>query len=401
MKRQLQPLIARFSAASATLLLLAGCEFGRAVVPEGRDQLVVHGVLNPGIGDQLILVERALTGRVAVNGASVPYDSLDPVVSNGGVPVSGARVVVYGPSGDSAVAEELRTVRTDGRGAGAYRLRHVPANVAKPAGGAFITLVPGSSYDLRVSAGDQTVTGRTTIPGSQPRNEIVVQPFDRDRDSVFIGWTEVPLAARYAVHVASPRGAFQLFVDDFEYLMSGTLANTSQVGLPRVFIPGFLQTVLVAAVDSNYHDYYRSGSDRFTGRGLLTRLQGGTGLFGSYVLLRTIRFDVGASRPGIVDGVYRLESPAGAGIPSSIRIYSEHNPEGPITRVSGYYTGSFAGTERLGMLGDFVTDQVKLALLRGQSARDTALVIEGQFISPLLTGTIRGTNQRVTYRRLD
>ena len=379
---------------------LAGCDFGRTVVPEGRDGLVVHAVLNPAVSEQVILVERALTGRNAVD-ETAPYDSLDPIVSGGGVPVSGARVVVYGPRGDSAVAVEDRAVRADRRGAGAYRVRHVPAGIAQPAGGPLITLTPGGSYRLRVSSGADVVNGETTIPASPPRNDIVVQPFNRDRDSVFIAWNPVDRAARYVVRIASPRGAFQLFVDDVEYLVAGALSNTSQVGLPNVFVPGFFQRVQVAAVDSNFHDYYRSGSDRFTGRGLLTRLQGGTGLFGSYVLLRTIELDVTADRAVLVEGSYRIESGAGPGIPSGFTIYAEYGGQGPITRLSGNYSQSVATTERHGVLGSFVVDQLTLAMLRGQTARDTALVLEGKLLSTVFTATVRGTNQRVTYRRFN
>jgi hypothetical protein len=317
------------------------------------------------------------------------------------VAVSGARVVVYGPRGDSAVAVEDRVARPDARGAGVYRLRHVGVGIPQPPGGQLITLTPGLTYRLRVTAGDETVTGETTIPASPPRNDVVVQPFNRDRDSVFIDWSPVAEAARYVVHVASPRGAFQLFVDDFEYLVAGTLSNTSQVGIPKVFVPGFFQTVEVAAVDANFHDYYRSGSDRFTGRGLLTRLRGGTGLFGSYVLLRTIQFDVTADRRSRADGAYRLESGGGGGMPSGFRIYTEYGGEGPITRLSGNWARPTATTERLGMLGNLVVESITLAMLRGQSSRDTALVLEGQLVPPIITATMRGTTLRGTYRRID
>ena len=47
--------------------------------------------------------------------------------------------------------------------------------------------------------------------------------------------------------------------------------------------PGFRQDVLVAAVDSNFYDYYRTNNDPFTGAGIISRLTGGLGLFGSLV----------------------------------------------------------------------------------------------------------------------
>jgi hypothetical protein len=40
-------------------------------------------------------------------------------------------------------------------------------------------------------------------------------------------------------------------------------------------------------------------------------------------------------------------------------------------------------------------------MLRGQSSRDTALVLEGQLVPPIITATMRGTTLRGTYRRID
>ena len=59
---------------------------------------MVHAVLDPVPFTQVVLVEELLTGRVRITD-QVP-DSADPIVSGGGVPISGARVVITASSGD-------------------------------------------------------------------------------------------------------------------------------------------------------------------------------------------------------------------------------------------------------------------------------------------------------------
>ena len=75
--------------AAVLLLSAAGCVFDRITLSPATDALIVHGVLNPGTTEQVVLVERSLSGRTPV--VRLPFDSLDPIVSDGGTPVRGAR----------------------------------------------------------------------------------------------------------------------------------------------------------------------------------------------------------------------------------------------------------------------------------------------------------------------
>jgi hypothetical protein len=96
---------ARRLAVAAALLValgLAGCEFDEKTIGVSERQIVVHAVLDPLPATQVVLVEELLTGRVRVNERTP--DSADPIVSGGGVPISGARVVVTASSGDSALS---------------------------------------------------------------------------------------------------------------------------------------------------------------------------------------------------------------------------------------------------------------------------------------------------------
>ena len=63
-------------------------------------------------------------------------------------------------------------------------------------------------------------------------------------------------ARAYALQVDSPYGSFYLFTDSTQLRLTGELRNLFAERLPRVFQAGFTQYLYVAAVDSNYYDYY-------------------------------------------------------------------------------------------------------------------------------------------------
>ena len=132
------------------------------------------------------------------------------------------------------------------------------------------------------------VTGTTIVPNSPLRfTPQALTPFDRDRDTVRLNWTAVKGARTYGLRVESPFGAFQFFSDSTKFTLPGGLRNIFASDFQRVFIPGFQQAVTLYAVDTNYFDYYRSRNDPFTGSGIINRLQGGIGLFGSIATIST------------------------------------------------------------------------------------------------------------------
>ena len=59
-------------------------------------------------------MERTLSGRVAVDNASLPLPG-DPITTGGGVPIHGARVEVRDASGAAAIAEETQVLPTGSR----------------------------------------------------------------------------------------------------------------------------------------------------------------------------------------------------------------------------------------------------------------------------------------------
>jgi hypothetical protein len=392
------------STAARTLVLallashLAACESDERAVGPGREQPVVHAVLDPGRFEQSILLERTLTGRVAFD-EEARVDPLDPIVSGGGTPISGARVVVYAPGGDSVVAVEEITRRTDGRGAGVYRvLNHSPFPDDPP--GPYLPLEPGGRYALRIETPDgETVTGETILPGTTGGGSIpVVTVFNRDHDSLFVNWTEVPSTSRYALRIDTPFGPYTLFVDSLEYLISGGLRNTDAERFPRVFLPGFTQNVSVAAVDRNFYDYYRSFSDPFTGAGQLNTVRGGLGLFGASVRVRQLALRVVADIDDPVEGAW-LRDPRGTagGAPQRLELYVDTRA-GAVEQITGNWR---RGTETVapGLLGTLENGRLTVALLAGQSLADTVDVFTARVDGPVIEGTFRAMPGTAIYIR--
>src|SRR5205814_8164837 len=132
-----------------------------------------------------------------------------------------------------------------------------------------------------------------------------------DRGSLGVAWKGAAAARAYALRVESPFGLFFLFTDSLRFSITGELRNLFANGLPRVFIPGFRQGMLIAAVDSNFFDYYRTNNDPFTGTGIISRLTGALGMFGSMVTLNSGTLTVVADQTEPIEGRFRVTSATG------------------------------------------------------------------------------------------
>ena len=386
----------RIAACAAAALALAACEFDEKTIGVGQREVVVHAVLDPVPFTQVVLVEELLTGRVRITD-QVP-DSADPIVSGGGVPISGARVVITASSGDSAVAVEDVVTRGDGKGAGVYRFRNATKTAGQPG---WLLIAPGERYFLRVDTpGGASVHGTTLVPNTTPvLLNTSSRPFNRDRDSLFLQWSEAQQTHRYTLRVDSPRGPLVVFLDSLEYLVSGTLRNFFTEGLPATFVPGFRQTITVGAVDENYYDYFRSQNNPLTGSGLLGSLQGGRGVFGSYVMMRGQTVNVIAEMDEPIEATYRRFAGPAATTPVAFNLYMESGTQSSTRQVSGNWTSTFAQGTR-GLIGTLDTQsRLTIALLRGQFATDTLDVLELTWDGLALLGTLRSTGERVDYRR--
>jgi hypothetical protein len=146
-------------------------------------------------------------------------------------------------------------------------------------------LVPGGTYTLRVrTAAGEVATGTTTVPVYPVPVEEIVPLFRRDRDTLHLVWSSVPLARRYEVVVQSNfpvdgnifgEQTWRTF-SDTSIALAGTLRR---IGNDPVFHPGS-GAVVVTAVDDNYYTYYHPNVDPFAGAPP-SRITGALGVFGS------------------------------------------------------------------------------------------------------------------------
>jgi hypothetical protein len=368
-----------------TLCVVGACTFDEHAVAVQSPQVVVHAVLDPGAQEQQVLVERTLSGSVSIV-KNQRFDADDPVNSGGGVPVSGALVTITGPDGRFVAFETVPPGRPPSYETGRY---------VTPSGGMVVR--PGASYVLEVSTpGGTIVRGMTTVPAISPTGTSSrVDLLNRDRDSVRLTWRSVAGARSYLLRVESPFGPFLQFLDSTNVALGGDLRNYFASSLERVFIPGFRQRVSVAAVDSNFFDYYRTRNDPFTGSGIINNLEGGIGVFGSAVNIGTRTVDVVQdSREPAFEGIWDVAvSPRP--LVDLFRVYVETT--GEPSALSGWYARDRANSTLEGMVGTRTNGRVVLEFLANQAAVDTVGVFSGEQRGDSLIGTFNGVTGRVVF----
>jgi len=378
----------------ATLLVVA-CQFDERTVAVQAPQVVVHAVLDPGADFQQVLVERTLTGAANVSDDQ-RFDPTDPINSGGGIPIGDCDITVTGPDGVFVGEEVLAPGKPFNYHTGRY-LIHLPTqSVGSP-----VPLRSGARYALRVVTPDgHVVTGTTVVPYAfafSPGTRL--DPFNRDRDSLRLSWNAFPGARSYLLRAESPFGPFLLFTDSTHITLHGDLRNYFADGLQRVFIPGFRQRVSVAAVDSNYFDYYRTRNDPFTGAGIINRLEGGIGLFGSAVSVAGRNVDVSQdSREPAIEGVWDAADPDNMMVVvRTLRLYVE--TPGEPAALSGWFVPLAGYDTPQGMVGTRINGRIVLKLLNTQSASDTMAVFSGVQRGDSLIGDFGGAARVVLLKR--
>jgi len=167
-----------------------------------------------------------------------------------------------------------------------------------------------------------------------------------------------------------------------------------------VFIPGFRESLLIAAIDSNFYDYYRTQNDPFTGSGIISRVSGGIGFFGSMMAVVERTIDVTADRSDAVEGRFVFQAvPGTPGLPTarelSLFIESKSIRAGAPDALSGNYLDGVR--EQHGVLGRRLGNSVTLALLASQSATDTNAVFTGELRGDSLIGSYKNRAGTVTF----
>lgn len=273
----------------ALVALLTGvgalaCEIPGPTAPRVDGDLVVFSVLDPAATEQTILLMRS---RVAVKDTTTRTVTIeDPIVSAGEIPVTGARVVLRSPTGDSAVAVEDRTRRTDGLGAGVYRIWSAGNPATLPAG-AFLPVTQGARYTLQVRSTLGNAEGTTRVPSSTRVFNVAARNINLSRDSVILG-DAVVSAAGYMYALRS--GGATDGDPQFRRVLERRLILPSGNEWAFAFVSdrlrlGNRRTLTVVAADSNYFDYYGAEGDPFADRTSRTTLRGAAGVFGSVLLL--------------------------------------------------------------------------------------------------------------------
>ena len=368
-------------------LLFAGCEIEKVSIPRTDSRVALHSVLSATAPTQVMLLERTRTGSVAVVGSQ--FDAPDPLFTDAGITESNAFVRLVTPDGQTLVGLEDKTVRSDGKGFGVYRF-DLP-------GGA---LVRGAPYTLLVqTVAGENLSAETVMPGGVAAEVALSRTFDRSRDTALLEWPAAPGARSYFVRIETPFGPRSFFTDSTRVRLTGDLRNVDTDALRRVFIPGFPQAVTVSAVDSNYYDWYRSHDDAVSGTGLVNRVRGGLGVFGSLVRLRYQDFQVVAPQGEPAAGTF---VPLGPPDQLSVIPYLELQlyVESPAAR--GDQADALSGRSRrrvsfgdtgctvCGILGTTRDGRIELALLSGWSATDTMEVFTGEIRGDTIVGSYRG-----------
>lgn len=385
---------ARRIAIVSSLLLattLASCEIGKVTIPSNTPSVVVHAVLNSGAINQVVLLEQTLSGVATVPDTN--FDGNDPVASAGGLPIFGATVDILDSTGRAfrAVEDQVTSSGVQ-RGTGVYRV---------PLAGS--ALVLGARYQLRIRTADgQNVTAFTRVPRADVRSTgALTQTMNRDHDILNVAWTPANSTRTYAIRIETPYGPFFVFTDSTRLRLSGNLRNLFADQLQHVFIPGFRQDVLVAAVDSNFYDYYRTNNDPFTGSGIISRINGGLGMFGSLVTMTSGTVSVVADRTAAPEGRYRFLpalSPGVSTITQDMTVYVESPSAGPGLPValSGRYTAAVGGRVD-GILGQQQDGVITLWFLNNQLEGRKAQTFVGQLHGDTLVGTYQRGSTGTAY----
>jgi hypothetical protein len=368
-------------------LLVGACEIEKVAIPKTEARLATHGVLSASAPTQVVLLERTRNGSIQL--IAPPFDLGDPIVTDEGVAETGAIVSLRTPGGQTIVAREDNNVSGDASGRGIYRFFLPGASLERNA-----------PYRLSViTTKGETLSGETAVPGGIVAQALESRQFDRVRDTAFIEWPASPGARSYYVRIETPYGPRAFFTDSTRVRLTGELRNIDLRTLQRVFIPGFPQTVTVSAVDSNFYDWYRTHNDPLSGAGLVSRVSGGFGFFGSLVRLRFQELRVVAPQVQPVEGKFRI---TGSALELSTTPYLGLDVyiESPSARgdqpdaLSGQFqkrpTFSNPGCNTCGLLGTVQGEQISLYFLRDWSATDTAEVFTGEIRGDTIVGSYKG-----------
>jgi len=374
------------------LALAAGCDIAPTTAPAVEQRPVVHAVLNPATTLQTIIVERTLSAATTGTGTR-PYE-----------PIGNARVVIYGPREDSAVAAVA-----PGGDPGRYRVQSITITDGSfgNAGPNTLRLRPGERYRLRVETPLGVATGETTIPVSTTV-DAARRTFNVDRDTLRLNTAGVRNTAGYLLRHET---RFSIREQYTNQLGAALLLPLAQVqGDPdkqpwafsfarELVYPGLSETFVVVALDSNYFKYYAAGSDPFGDDTRGNSLTGGVGMFGAVATVMSKTLDLTADIDSPIEGTWTANSIAST-LPATLILYASPFFPGPSTSgstpVSG--TGRLASGRVLDVVGAVSGSNIGLRLIDPTDSGGSTEA-SGTVSGPSLVLTNSGSGERVAYTR--
>ncbi len=367
------------------LATLAACEIEEVAIPQTKGPVALHAVLSATAPTQVLLLERTRTGAVDI--VAPPFELQDPFGGGEGIAEAYASVTLTTPNGTTLVARE--DLSPGGAGTGVYRFS-LPGQ----------SLERNARYQLSVTTTKgERLTAETTVPGGAAADVAEAREFNRATDSLLVEWPTAPGARSYLVRIESPFGPRVFFTRGASVRLSGELRNPDVSTLPHVFFPGFPQAITVSAVDSNFYDWFRTHNDEVSGTGLINRVQGGLGVFGSLVRLKFQNLAVVAPQPEREAGVFLRVSGPDEALPapySKLELYIESRAarSDQADAVSGRYSRIMrlgdVGCPVCGLLGSVKNGHVELMLLKDWFASDTTEILSGDFRGDTIVGRYRG-----------
>ena len=265
-------------------IFAAACDVPAPTQLSATPGLVVFSVLDPAAVEQTVLLMQTRPAVSDTTARTVNVD--DPIVTAGEIPVTGARVVLYGPTGDSAVAIEDRVRRADHLGAGVYRF-YSSGNAATLPAGAYMPIAMGARYRLQVQSSVGIAEASTHVPSNDRNLNVAARLLNFSRDSIILGQSVAEAAGFiYSLRNGNATEGSPQYRRGLERRLVLPSGNDWAFAYVRErFTIGSRHTLTVTATDSSYFGYYSSEGDPFADRSTKTSLRGAAGVFGSVLLM--------------------------------------------------------------------------------------------------------------------
>jgi hypothetical protein len=377
---------------AAYCAVVAGCDIAPTTAPAVEQRPVVHAVLNPASTVQIIIVERTLSAITSGAGTR-PYE-----------PIANARVVIYGPRDDSAVAAVA-----PGGDPGRYRVQSITVTDGSfgNAGPNTLRLRPGERYRLRVDTPLGVASGATTIPVSTTV-DVARRTFNVDRDTLTLNTAAVRNAAGYLLRHETRFSVREQYTNAVGRTLLLPLAQAQ--GDPEkqewafsfardLVYPGFSENFIVVALDSNYFKYYAAGSDPFGDDTRGNSLTGGVGMFGAVATIMSKTLDLTANIDSPIEGTWTANTFSST-MPSTLTLYA--SPFFPGTSAAGETpisgTSRSASGRTLDAIGVVSGSNVGLRFVDATDSSGS-LETNGSITGTALVLTNLQTGERTTYSK--